>query len=60
MTDQICEECGSNGEGGEVENMDGRVWHFRKIEKSGKPVPIRCYGKFVKRARENAKGEGNG
>jgi hypothetical protein len=46
---RTCKECGSHGEGGEMENADGRVWHFRKIAKGGKPYPIRCYGKFVER-----------
>lgn len=46
---EICEECGSDGEGGEVEDRDGRIWHFRSKEafKDGKPHPIHCYGKFV-------------
>ena len=43
----ICEECGSDGEGGTVEDVSGRRWHFRKIVKDGKPHPVRCYGKFV-------------
>jgi hypothetical protein len=49
-----CEECGSDGEEGCVENADGRVWHFRNNEafKDGKPHPIRCYGKFVEMPHE--------
>lgn len=43
----VCEECGSDGEGGMVENANGRVWHFRKIAKDGRPHPICCFGKFV-------------
>lgn len=40
-----CRECGLDGKGGCVENMDGRVWHFRANIEKGKIAPIRCYGK---------------
>ncbi len=44
---EVCEECGSDGEGGMVEDKSGRVWHFRKIMRDGKPREIRCYGRMV-------------
>jgi hypothetical protein len=46
----ICQECGSEGEGGEVEDNDGRCWHFRKIIRDGKVREIRCYGEMVKKS----------
>lgn len=48
---ELCEECGSNGEGGEVEQADGRLWHFRKRIKGGLIQPIRCYGNFTEGGR---------
>ena len=43
-----CEECGSFGEDGEVEDTDGRCWHFRRIVRDGKPRFIRdiSYGTY--------------
>jgi hypothetical protein len=46
---RICEECGNNGEGGEIEYADGRLAHFRKFPDDGKPHPIMCFGKFVEK-----------
>jgi hypothetical protein len=49
---RICEECGNNGEGGEIEYADGRLAHFRKIPDDGKPHPIMCFGKFVEKEED--------
>jgi hypothetical protein len=49
---RTCEECGNNGEGGEIEYSDGRLAHFRKIPDDGKPHPVMCFGKFVEKEED--------
>jgi hypothetical protein len=45
---RICEECGSDGEGGAIEYSNGKVYHIRKPwPKDGTVRPIMCSGKFV-------------
>jgi hypothetical protein len=48
---KVCEECGSTGEGGELEYADGTRKHFRNKEawKDGKIHAILCSGKFVEK-----------
>jgi len=51
----ICEECGSTGEGGELEYADGTHRHMRNKAAwdDGKVHPIMCSGKFVAKEEEN-------
>lgn len=48
----VCEECGSDGEGGFIEYESGRVCHMRKppAKPDGRIYPIMCSGRFVKPA----------
>jgi len=50
----VCEECGSDGEGGAVEYASGVVCHFRKIPKDGKIHSVMCSGLFEEEVRDEA------
>jgi hypothetical protein len=51
---KVCEECGSTGEGGELEYADGSLEHWRDKAAwaDGKIHPIMCSGKFVEEVRD--------
>ena len=48
MNDMVCEECGSHGEGGELEYSNGKRLHFRDGSAwvDGKIHSIMCSGRF--------------